>query len=113
MMDYAGRAAQADTYPKLLRLNAREYGGDIALREKDFGLWHVFTWNDYQTRVRDFAFGMVELGVGRCDVIGIIQNGKLLAEGTLQQLRDNYGEQDLEEIFVKVVAPHYVSSEDH
>src|ERR1700732_2866039 len=48
-----------------------------------------------------------------CDVIGIIQNGKLFAEGTLQQLRDNYGEQDLEEIFVKVVAPHYVSSEDH
>jgi sodium transport system ATP-binding protein len=48
-----------------------------------------------------------------CDVIGIIANGKLLAEGTLQQLREKYGEQDLEEIFVKVVAPHYVSSEDH
>ena len=26
MMDYAGRVAQADTYPKLLRLNAREFG---------------------------------------------------------------------------------------
>jgi len=39
-----------------------------------------------------------------CDVIGIIQNGKLLAEGTVAQLRDVYREQDLEEIFVKVVA---------
>ena len=39
MMDYAGRVAQADTYPKLLRLNAREHGGEIALREKDLGLW--------------------------------------------------------------------------
>jgi sodium transport system ATP-binding protein len=48
-----------------------------------------------------------------CDVIGIIQNGKLLAEGTLQQLRETYGEEDLEEIFVKVVAPHYVPAEDH
>ena len=38
MMDYAGRVAQADTYPKLLRLNAKEHGGEIALREKDFGL---------------------------------------------------------------------------
>ena len=37
MMDYAGRVAQADTYPKLLRLNAREHGGEIALREKDLG----------------------------------------------------------------------------
>src|ERR1700691_2935376 len=74
MMDYAGRVAQADTYPTLLRLNAREHGGDIALREKDFGLWRVFTWNDYQTRVHDFALGLVELGLGRGDVIGIIRD---------------------------------------
>jgi len=46
-----------------------------------------------------------------CDVIGIIQSGKLLAEGTLPQLQEKYGEQDLEEIFVKVVAPHYVPAE--
>jgi sodium transport system ATP-binding protein len=46
-----------------------------------------------------------------CDVIGIIQSGKLLAEGTLAQLRDKYAEPDLEEIFVKIVAPHYVTTE--
>src|SRR5499433_391908 len=39
-----------------------------------------------------------------CDVVGIIQNGKLLAEGSVPQLRDAYREQDLEEIFIKVVA---------
>jgi sodium transport system ATP-binding protein len=38
-----------------------------------------------------------------CDVIGIIHDGKLLTEGTLAQLRERYAEQDLEEIFVKVV----------
>ena len=38
-----------------------------------------------------------------CDVIGIIHDGKLLTEGTLAQLRERCGEQDLEEIFVKVV----------
>jgi sodium transport system ATP-binding protein len=41
-----------------------------------------------------------------CDSIGIIHDGKLLTEGTLAQLRDKYGESDLEEIFVKVVEPH-------
>jgi len=46
-----------------------------------------------------------------CDVIGIIQSGKLLSEGTLAQLRDEHCEHDLEEIFVKVVTPHYVSTE--
>src|SRR3984893_14669120 len=76
MMDYAARAAQADTYPKLLRLNAKEHGSEIALREKDFGLWRVFTWNDYQSRVHDFALGMVELGLGRGDVVGIIGDNR-------------------------------------
>jgi long-chain acyl-CoA synthetase len=76
MMDYAARVAQADTYPKLLRLNAREHGNEIALREKDFGLWRLFTWNDYQTRVHDFALGMVELGLRRGDVIGIIGDNR-------------------------------------
>jgi long-chain acyl-CoA synthetase len=76
MTDYAGRVRQADTYPKLLRLNAREHGAEIALREKDFGLWRVFTWNDYQARVKDFALGMVELGIVRGDVVGIIGDNR-------------------------------------
>jgi len=76
MMDYAGRVEQADTYPKLLRLNAREFGSEIALREKDLGLWKVFAWNDYQSRVHDFALGLVELGLGRGDVIGIIGDNR-------------------------------------
>lgn len=76
MMDYAGRVAQADTYPKILRLNAKEHGNAIALREKDFGLWRVFTWNDYQNRVRDFTLGMAELGIKRGDVIGIIGDNR-------------------------------------
>ena len=76
MMDYAGRVSEADTYPKLLRLNAREHGGEIALREKDLGLWRALTWSDYQSRVRDFALGMVELGLGRGDVVGIIGDNR-------------------------------------
>ena len=48
-----------------------------------------------------------------CDVVGIIQSGKLLAEGSLAELRDRYHETDLEEIFVKIVAPLYVSEEAH
>jgi long-chain acyl-CoA synthetase len=75
-MDYAGRIARADTFPKLLRLNAKEHGGEVALRKKDFGLWHEFTWSDYQARVRDFALGLVELGLGSSDVIAIIGDNR-------------------------------------
>jgi sodium transport system ATP-binding protein len=38
-----------------------------------------------------------------CDHIGIIHGGKLLAEGTLPELRTRFGVQDLEDLFVKVV----------
>lgn len=38
-----------------------------------------------------------------CDEVGIIHDGRLLAEGTPAGLRAKYGEQDLEEVFVKVV----------
>jgi sodium transport system ATP-binding protein len=38
-----------------------------------------------------------------CDVIGIIHNGRLVAEGTLTQLQQQFGECEVEEIFVKAV----------
>ena len=46
-----------------------------------------------------------------CDVIGIIQSGKLLAEGPLAELRDRYKQNDLEEIFVQVVGPYQNNTE--
>lgn len=39
-----------------------------------------------------------------CDVIGIIHDGRLLAEGSLPELRARYGEHDTEEVFVKAVS---------
>jgi len=38
-----------------------------------------------------------------CDRIGIINKGKLLAMGTLGELKEKYGKNDLEEIFLAVV----------
>jgi sodium transport system ATP-binding protein len=38
-----------------------------------------------------------------CDTIGIIHAGRLVAEGTLAGLQQQFGEKDMEEIFVKAV----------
>jgi sodium transport system ATP-binding protein len=38
-----------------------------------------------------------------CDRIGIIHGGRLLAEGTLAELRERTGQPDLEEVFVHIV----------
>ena len=40
-----------------------------------------------------------------CDRVGVIHGGKLLAEGSLSELRARFGVADLEELFVKVVEP--------
>ncbi|HEV2288899.1 MAG TPA: ATP-binding cassette domain-containing protein [Candidatus Acidoferrales bacterium] len=37
-----------------------------------------------------------------CDRIGIIHNGKMQTEGTLEEMRQRYGKSDLEDIFVEV-----------
>jgi sodium transport system ATP-binding protein len=38
-----------------------------------------------------------------CDRIGIIHGGRLLAEGTLQELRQRTGEEDMEEVFIRII----------
>jgi sodium transport system ATP-binding protein len=38
-----------------------------------------------------------------CDRIGIIHEGRLLAEGTLAELRQKSGRQDMEEVFIKII----------
>jgi sodium transport system ATP-binding protein len=38
-----------------------------------------------------------------CDVIGVIHGGRLLAEGSLPELRARHGLTDLEDIFVRLV----------
>jgi sodium transport system ATP-binding protein len=38
-----------------------------------------------------------------CDIVGIIHGGRLLAEGTVAELRAKTGENDFEEAFVKIV----------
>jgi len=38
-----------------------------------------------------------------CDRIGIIHGGRVLAEGTLAELREQSGEEEMEEVFVKII----------
>ncbi len=45
-----------------------------------------------------------------CDRIGIIHGGKLLAEGTLPELRKQYGIEDLEDIFVHIVESFHTAA---
>jgi sodium transport system ATP-binding protein len=41
-----------------------------------------------------------------CDRIGILHRGHILAEGTLEELRDLHHERDLEELFFRLISEH-------
>jgi sodium transport system ATP-binding protein len=45
-----------------------------------------------------------------CDRIAILHRGALLAEGTLAELRDRHGENDLEELFFRLISEHDASA---
>ena len=61
-----------DTFPKLLAYNAAHWPDEVAMREKEFGIWMEYNWRDYETAVRRFALGLRSLGVERGEGICII-----------------------------------------
>jgi sodium transport system ATP-binding protein len=41
-----------------------------------------------------------------CDRLAIVHRGRILAEGTLDELRDRHNERDLEELFFRLISQH-------
>jgi long-chain acyl-CoA synthetase len=68
--------AYHDTLPKLLALHATEHGGDVAMREKAFGIWRQWTWNEVHARVRAVALGLHALDIGGGQVVGLIGDNR-------------------------------------
>ncbi len=65
-----------DTLPKLLAHNAGTWPDEVALREKEVGIWNEFTWTDYHQRVMILALGMRALGLGKGDVVALIGDNR-------------------------------------
>ena len=49
-----------------------ERGDQVALREKDFGIWQRVTWNQYLEHVRYFSLGLRQLGFRRGDHLAVL-----------------------------------------
>ncbi|MDH4072149.1 MAG: AMP-binding protein [Gammaproteobacteria bacterium] len=60
-----------DTIPKLFMKKSAERGDAIAMREKDFGIWQSYSWNDYRARAQEIAHGLLSLGLEAGDVAAI------------------------------------------
>jgi len=65
------------TIPKLFLKQCRKYGKNkVAMREKEFGIWIPFTWQDYYDNVKYLSLGMVSLGLKRGDKVAMIGDNR-------------------------------------
>ena len=65
-----------DTFPKLLAHNADNWPQEVALREKEYGIWNEVTWADYQDTVEQLALGMEALGVRAGDSVALLGSNR-------------------------------------
>ncbi len=67
---------ELDTFPKILRHNAQNWPNDIAMREKEFGIWNEFTWQDYNNRVKWLSLALKDLGIKNGDAIALLGDNR-------------------------------------
>lgn len=60
----------------VLASNAKNYPNQVAMRERDHGIWQQYTWQDYLDNVLGFAAGLETLGVKEGDIILILGDNR-------------------------------------
>ncbi len=68
--------AAPDTLPRRLLDNVARFGGRVAFREKEFGLWREITWRQYAEAAAACAHGLAALGLRRGDVLALIGDNR-------------------------------------
>nr|WP_281497518.1 AMP-binding protein [Ornithinimicrobium sp. F0845] len=77
------------TFPRLLAGLAAERPDDVAMQEKQYGIWQPITWAQYAQRVKDTAHGLAALGVERGEIVAVLGDNRpewLIAELAAQSM---------------------------
>jgi long-chain acyl-CoA synthetase len=64
------------TFPQLLIERVYKNGSQVALREKEFGIWNELTYADFLDQVKNFSLGLATLGFERGDKLAIIGDNR-------------------------------------
>ena len=65
------------TIPKLFLSQCKRYGNNkVAMREKEFGIWRPYTWQDYYENVKYLCLGLVALGLKKGDKVAMIGDNR-------------------------------------
>jgi long-chain acyl-CoA synthetase len=65
------------TLPHVLLHNAGTFPpSKAAIREKDYGIWQSYSWQDYLEQVKSFALGLASLGFQRGDKMAVVGDNR-------------------------------------
>jgi long-chain acyl-CoA synthetase len=68
---------QGDTIPALFWNGVKARGPNIWMRQKDYGIWRSWTWNQTGEAVREIAHGLMALGFEAHETASILSNTKI------------------------------------
>jgi long-chain acyl-CoA synthetase len=61
-----------ETAPSIFRDTVRKRGDAVAMRKKEFGLWHDISWNDYYRMAAHVGSALISMGLEKGDCVSII-----------------------------------------
>ncbi len=61
-----------DTAPALFAKTVQRLGDRVAMRQKEYGLWHDISWNEYYHRARCVGSALLSMGLEKGDCVSII-----------------------------------------
>jgi len=67
---------EVKTLPQALRNLVKQQPDRVAMRMKDYGIWHDVSWRQYYENVKKVAMGLHALGVKRGDHVAIVGENK-------------------------------------
>ena len=68
-------SAFSGTLPQLLMAQAARFGSEkAAIREKEYGIWQTYDWEEYLRYVKQVGLGLIALGFRRGETAGLITN---------------------------------------
>ena len=65
-----------NTFPKILKFRSDTMPNDVALRDKDLGIWNETSWKEYNQKVSELAIGLNTIGFRKGDVLALIEDNK-------------------------------------
>ena len=58
--------------PLAFKQTVERYGDRVALRKKEFGLWHDISWQEYYLRAKYVGSALISMGLQKGECVSII-----------------------------------------